>query len=82
MHVEYFKSPKSSYSSLWVNGSYVTNFDSTASSGSDKRLTLGNIRDGGDVPFLGDIAAMEIYSCITQGVPACLPAFFIFFLCF
>ena len=32
-------------------------------------LTLGNIRDGGDVPFLGTIAAMEIYTGITEGVP-------------
>ena len=31
--VEYVKRPKGSYSSLWVNGSYVTNFDSSASSG-------------------------------------------------
>ena len=41
-----------SYSTLWVNGAYVSNFDSTASFGSDQRLTLGNIIDGGDVPFL------------------------------
>ena len=41
-----------------VNGSYVTNFDSTASFGSDQRLTVGNIHDGGDVPFLGTISAM------------------------
>ena len=33
MCVEYVKRQKSSYSSLWVNGSYVTNFDLTASSG-------------------------------------------------
>ena len=55
------KKPKSSYLSLWVNGFYVTNFDSTISSGSNQRLTLGNIHDVGDVPFLGTIAAMEIY---------------------
>ena len=61
--------PKSFYSSLWVNGSYVTNFDSTASFGSDQRLTLGNIIDGGDLPFLGTNAAMEIYTGITEGVP-------------
>ena len=67
--VEYVKKPKSSYSSLWVNISYVTNFDSTTSFGSDQRLTLGNIRDGGDVPFLGTIAAMEIYTGITEGMP-------------
>ena len=67
--VEYVKSPKSSYSSLWVNGSYVTNFDSTASSGSHQRLTLGNICDGGDIPFLGTIGRMEIYTGITEGVP-------------
>ena len=42
--VKYIKKPKSSYSSLWVNGSYVTNFDSTVSSGSDQRITLGNGR--------------------------------------
>ena len=60
--------PKSSYSSLWVNGSYVTNFNSTASSGSDQRITLGNIRDGGGIPFLGTIAAIEIYTRITEGV--------------
>ena len=30
--VEYVKRPKRSYSSLWVNGSCVTNFNSTASS--------------------------------------------------
>ena len=65
--VEYVKKPKSSYSSLWVNGSYVTNFDSTASFGSDQRLTLGNIIDG-DVPSLGTIAAMKIYTGITEGV--------------
>ena len=55
MCVEYVKRPKSSYSSLWVDGSDVTNFNSTASSGSDQRITLGNIRDGGDIPFLGTI---------------------------
>ena len=66
--MDYVERPKSSYSSLWVNGSYVTNFDSTTSFGSDKRLTVGNIRDGGDVPFLGTIAAMEIYTGITEGV--------------
>ena len=37
--VEYVKRPNSSYSSLCVNGSYVTNFNSTASSGSDQRIT-------------------------------------------
>ena len=67
--VECVKRPKSSYSSLWVNGSYVTNFNSTASSGSDQRITLGNVRDGGDIPILGIIAAMEIYACIIEGVP-------------
>ena len=67
--VEYVKRTKSSYSSLWVNGFYVTNFDSTALSGSDQRITLGNIRDGGDIPFLGTIAAIEIYTGITEGVP-------------
>ena len=66
--VEYVKRPKSSYLSLWVNGSYVTNFNSSASSASDQRVTLGNIRDGGDIPFLGTIAAMEIYVGITEGV--------------
>ena len=60
--VEYVKRPKNSVSSLWVHGSYVTNFDSAASSGSDQRLTLGNIRDGGDVPFLGNTIGMEIYT--------------------
>ena len=49
--------------SQWVNGSYVTNFDSTAAFGSDQRLILGNIR-GGET-----FAAMEIYTCITEGVP-------------
>ena len=63
--VEYVKNPKSSYSSLWVNGSYVTNFDSTASFGSDQRLTLGNIPN---VPFLGIIAAMEISTGITADI--------------
>ena len=58
--VEYLKKPKSSYSSLWVNRSYVTNFNSTTSSGSDQRITLGNIRDGEDVPFLRTIAAVEV----------------------
>ena len=67
--MEYVKRPNSSYSSLWVDGSYVTNFNSTASSGSDQRITLGNIRDGGDIPFLGTNAAMEIYVGITEGVP-------------
>ena len=59
--VKYVRKPKSSYSTLWVNGSYVSNFDSTAS--------FGNIIDGGDVPFLGTIAVMEIYVGITEGVP-------------
>ena len=68
--MEYVKGPtKSSYSSLWVNGSYVTNFNSTASSSSDQRITLGNIRDGGDIQFLRTIAAMEIYTGMTEGVP-------------
>ena len=67
--VEYVKKPQSSYSTLWVNGAYVTNFDSTASFGSDQRLTRGNIIDGGGVPFFGNIAAMEIYTGITEGVP-------------
>ena len=60
---------KSSSSTLWVNGAYVSNFDSTASFGSDQRLTLGNIIDGGNVPFLGTIAATEIYAGITEGMP-------------
>ena len=59
-------------SSLCVNGSCVTNFDLTASFGSHQRLTLGHICDGGDVPFLGTIAAMEIYTGITEGVPGSL----------
>ena len=63
--VEWVRKSKSSYSTLWVNGAYVSNFVSTASFGSDQRLTLGNIIDGGNVPFLGTIAAMEI----TEGVP-------------
>ena len=67
--MEYVKNPKSSYSSLWVNGSSVTNFDSTVLSGSNQRLTFVNIRNGGDVPFLRTIAAMEIYMGITKGVP-------------
>ena len=58
--MKYVKRPKSSYSSLWVNGSYVTNFNSTASSGSDQRITLENIRDGRDIPFLGTIAAIWV----------------------
>ena len=66
--VEWVRKPKSSYSTLWVNGAYVTNFDSNASFGSDQKPTLGNIIDGGDVPFLGTIAAMEIYVGITEGV--------------
>ena len=67
--VEWVRKPKSSYSTLWVNGAYVSNFDSTASFGADQKLTLGNIIDGGDVPFLGAIAAMEIYVGITEVVP-------------
>ena len=63
------KKPRSSYSSLWVNGFYVTKFDSTASFVADEKLTPGNIIDGGDVPFMGTIAAMEIYAGITEGVP-------------
>ena len=51
------------------NGAYVSSFDSTASFGSDQKLTLGSIIDGGDVPFLGTIAAMETYIGITEGVP-------------
>ena len=48
MHVcvEWVKKPKSSYSTLWVKEAYVSNFDSTASFGSDQRLTLRNIIDG------------------------------------
>ena len=34
--VEYVKKQKSSYSTLWVNEAYVSNFDSTASFGSDQ----------------------------------------------
>ena len=67
--VEWFRKPKSSYSTLWVNGAYVSNFDSTASFGSERKLTLGNIIDGGDAPFLGTITAVEIYFGITEGVP-------------
>ena len=67
--VEYVKRPKSFYSTLWVNGFYVTNFDSSVSFGSSQKITLGNIRDFGDIPFLGTIAAMEIYTVITEGVP-------------
>ena len=66
--VEWVRKPRRSYSTLWVNGAYVSNFDQTASFGSDQKLTLGNIIDGGDVPFLGTIAAMEIYAGITVGV--------------
>ena len=47
----------------------VSYFDSTALFGSYQRLTLGNIIDGWDVPFLGTVAAMEIYIGITKGVP-------------
>ena len=67
--VEWVREPKSSYSTLWVNGAYVSNFDSIASFGSDQKLTLGNIIDGGYVPFLGAIATMEIYAGITEGAP-------------
>ena len=67
--VEWVRKPKISYSTLLVNGSYVSNFDSTASFGSDQKLTLGNIIDGGDVTFLGTIGAMEIYAGITERVP-------------
>ena len=56
---------KISYSTLWVNGAYVSNFDAAASFGSDQRITLGNSIDGGDVTFLGTIVAMEIYIGIT-----------------
>ena len=59
----------SSYRGFELSGLYC-NFDSTASFGSDQKLTLrNNIIDGGDVPFLGAIAAMEIYVGITSGVP-------------
>ena len=64
--VAYVKRPKRSYSSLWVNRSYVTNFNSTASSGSDQRITL---RDRGDILFLGTVTAVEIYAGITEGLP-------------
>ena len=64
MFVAYVKRLKSSYSSSWVNASYVTYFNSTASSGSDQIITLGNIRDGGDLPFLGTIAAMVEWAII------------------
>ena len=37
--------------------------------GSDQRITLGNIRDGGDIPFPVTIAAMEIYADIAEEVP-------------
>ena len=68
--VEWVRKPESSYSTLWANGAYVSNFDSTASFRSDQKVTLGNVIDGGDVPFLGTIAAMEIiYIGITEGVP-------------
>ena len=67
--VEWVRKPKSSYSTLWVNGAYVFNFDSTASFGSDQKLTLGNINDEGDVACLGTIAAMEIYIGIPEVVP-------------
>ena len=67
--VLWVRKPKSSYSTLWVNGAYVSNFDSTASFGSDQQLTLGNIIDGGDLPFPGTIAAMEIHVGITEVVP-------------
>ena len=52
-----------------LDGAYVSNFDSTAAFGSDQKLTLGNIIDGGGVPFQGTIAAMELYMGITEGVP-------------
>ena len=58
--VEWVRKPKSSYSTPWVNGAYVSNFDSTALFGSDQRLTLENI---------GTIAALEIYTGIIEGVP-------------
>ena len=60
MCIEYVEAPKSSYSALWLNGRHGTSFDSTPSYGSD--ITLGNIRDGGVIPFLGSIAAMEVYT--------------------
>ena len=58
--MEYVSRPTSSYSSLWVNGSHVTNSNSTASSVSDQRITLGNVRERGD-------SEMEIYAGITEG---------------
>ena len=64
--IEYVEAPKSSYSALWFNGRHATNFDSTPSYGSD--ITLGNIRDSGVIPFLGSIAAMEVYTS-DEGVP-------------
>ena len=55
---------------LLYNKIYIKKpFESTASFGSDQRLILGNIIEGGDVPFLGAIAAMEIYVGITEGGP-------------
>ena len=65
--MQYFKRQKSSYSSQ-VNGSYVTNFNSTALSGSDQRITFGNVCDEGDIPFLRTIAAKEIYAVSPKGV--------------
>ena len=47
---------------------YLTSTVSTAASGSDQRLTLENIIDGGNVTFIGTIAAMEIYTGIREGV--------------
>jgi len=51
--IEYVKKPKSSSSSLWVNGAYVSNFDSECSFG--EGITLGNICNGGSIPVDGAI---------------------------
>ena len=50
--VEYVKRPKSSCSSLWVNGSYVTNFDSTASSGSADARARARDGETGSIWFI------------------------------
>ena len=49
MCVEWVRKQKSSYSTLWVNGAYVSYFDSIASFGSNQQLI-----DQGDVPLLGN----------------------------
>ena len=70
--VEWVREPKTSYSQIWVNGAHATNFSGTEHVGGKHFMTIGNITDGGAIPFQEEIATLVLYVGIISGVPYAL----------